>query len=174
MNFIRPEARAQIWRFREILSGGALAALGLWFVLGHGLTVWLGYAALVFAAGLIVVGAQRARFRTGGGGAGVVAIDEGQVAYFGPMSGGVVALADMNRLTLDPTGHPAHWLLESATHPPLYIPVNAEGSDVLFDAFSALPGMRTEYMLATLRSHATFPTVIWEKASDKPQHLRLH
>lgn len=174
MNFVRPEARAQLWRFREILAGVGLAALGLWLVTGPGLTLWLGYAAWAVAAGLIVVGVQRARFRTGGGGPGVVAIDEGQIAYFGPMSGGVVALADLERLTLDPTQHPAHWLLESASQSPLYIPVNAEGSDVLFDAFAALPGMRTGQMLAEMRGRATYPVVIWEKVSARPQNLRLH
>lgn len=174
MSFVRPEARAQLWRLREILSGTILGALGLWLALGQGLAAWLGYAVMLIAAGLVVVGIQRARFRIGGGGPGVVAIDEGQVAYFGPLSGGVVALADLERLTLDPAGSPAHWRLDSGAQPTLYIPVNAEGADQLFDAFAALPGMRTEYMLATLRGGSTRATVIWEKPSDRPQHLRLH
>ncbi|WP_050929278.1 hypothetical protein [Aestuariivita boseongensis] len=174
MSFVRPEARATLWRFREILSGTGLGALGLYLAAGRGLTVWLGYAALVVALGLIVVGFQRTRFRTGGGGPGVVGIDEGQIAYFGPLSGGVMALADMERLTLDPTAQPAHWLLESKEHPPLHIPVNAEGSEKLFDAFAALPGIRTERMLAELRGRATYPVVIWERALTRPVHLRLH
>jgi len=174
MSFIRPEARAAMWRVREILAGNGLAAIGIWLALGHGLTVWLGYAAVIIAIGLIVVGIQRARFRTGGGGPGVVGIDEGQIAYFGPLSGGVVAVADLERLTLDPTGQPAHWLLESSMQAPLQIPVNAEGSEKLFDAFSALPGIRTERMLAELRGRATYPVVIWEKSSARPANLRLH
>lgn len=174
MSFVRPEARAAIWRLREVLAGGGLAALGLWLVLGRGLTVWLGYGAMIVALGLIVVGVQRARFRTGGGGPGVVAIDEGQVAYFGPLSGGVVALADMTRLTLDPGAHPAHWTLESEAQPALQIPVNAEGSERLFDAFAALPGMRTERMLSQMRSAGTHPVVIWQRAQTRPAHLRLH
>lgn len=163
-----------MWRFREILSGVALGTLGLYLALGRGLTVWLGYAAIVVALGLIIVGIQRARFRIGGGGPGVVGIDEGQIAYFGPLSGGVVALADMERLTLDPTAQPPQWLLESTAQPPLHIPVNAEGSDKLFDAFAVLPGIKTERMLAELRGRATYPVVIWEKASARPAHLRLH
>lgn len=174
MSFVRPEARAAMWRLREILSGLGLTVLGLWLASGYGLTVWLGYLAIIIAAGLIVVGIQRARFRTGGGGPGVVGIDEGQIAYFGPLSGGVVALADMERLTLDPTAKPAHWLLESSAQPPLHIPVNAEGSDKLFDAFAVLPGIRTERMLAELGGRATYPVVIWEKASARPVHLPLH
>lgn len=174
MSFVRPEARAAMWRFREILSGIGLGALGVWLALGRGLTVWLGYAAVGVAIGLIIVGLQRARFRTGGGGPGVVGIDEGQIAYFGPLSGGVVAVADLERLTLDPTAQPAHWTLESSAQPPLYIPVNAEGSEKLFDAFSVLPGIKTERMLSELRGRATYPVVIWEKSSARPANLRLH
>lgn len=174
MSFVRPEARAALWRFREILSGAGVGALGVWLALGRGLTVWLGYAAIGVAIGLVIVGLQRARFRTGGGGPGVVGIDEGQIAYFGPLSGGVIAVADLERLTLDPTAQPAHWLLESHAQPPLHIPVNAEGSEKLFDAFSVLPGIKTERMLAELRGRATYPVVIWEKSSARPANLRLH
>ncbi len=174
MSFVRPEARVALWRYREVLSGVGLGALGLWLALGRGLTIWLGYAAIGVAIGLIVVGIQRARFRTGGGGPGVVSIDEGQIAYFGPLSGGVLAVADLERLTLDPTAQPAHWVLESASQQPLHIPVTAEGSEQLFDVFAVLPGMKTERMLAELRGRATYPAVIWEKSSARPAHLRLH
>lgn len=174
MSFIRPEARAALWRLREVLAGAALGALGGWLALGYGLTVWLGYAALGVALALILVGIQRARFRTGGGGAGVVAIDEGQIGYFGPLTGGVLSLADLDRLTLDPSGSPAHWVLEAGSVPALHIPVTAEGAEVLFDAFASLPGLRTERMLAELKRGGAHPVVIWERKSERPAHLRLH
>ena len=174
MSFVRPEAQAAMWRVREILAGVALGALGVWLSLGIGLTVWLGYALLGVALALLIVGVQRARFRLGGGGPGVVAVDEGQIGYFGPLTGGVLSLADLDRLILDPTGHPAHWILERNGQLPLQIPVNAEGAEALVDAFAALPGLRTERMLAELRGRTEHPVVIWEKQSSVPQHRQLH
>ena len=174
MSFVRPEATAALWRVREILVALGLGGLGAWLALGYGLTVWLGLALIGVAAALLIVGIQRARFRIGGGGAGVVAIDEGQVGYFGPMTGGVLSLADLNRLTLDHTAHPAHWVLEAGSTPALYIPVTAEGADALFDAFAALPGLRTEKMLAELRRGGPHPVVIWEKVPTRPANLLVH
>ncbi|MEI4232471.1 hypothetical protein [Roseovarius sp. D22-M7] len=175
MSFIRPQARAALWRWREALSGTGLAALGLWWVLGlGGLLHWLGYAVLIIAGAVLVMGVQRARFRNGAGGPGVVRVDEGQVAYFGPLTGGVVAIRDLDSLTLDPSGHPAHWVLSQRGAPDLHIPVNAEGAEALFDAFAALPGLRTEHMLAQMRRLPDYPTVIWQKVSPVTSAIRLH
>jgi len=110
----------------------------------------------------------------GGGGPGVVQVDEGRILYFGPLSGGTVAAADIERLTLDPTARPAHWVLEHAGQPPLFIPVNAAGAEALFDVFSALPGLKTERMLGELRRRARHPVVIWERRRLRPVGQRLH
>jgi hypothetical protein len=175
MSFIRPEARAEIWRWREALAGLATAALGLWWIVGPGgLLGWLGLALCLAGAALCVVGYQRGRFRGGGGGPGMVQVDERQIIYFGPLNGGTIAVADLERLALDPTGSPAHWVLDQPGHSPLFIPVNAEGADALFDVFATLPGMRTERMLAELQGRAVHPVVIWERRSMRPAHQRLH
>ena len=95
-SFLRPEARATLWRWREVLVGSLIAALGLWWAVNSfGPVRWI--AALVILGGLLsVVGAvQRLRFNTGGGGAGVVQVDERRLAYFGPLTGGVVDLGDL-------------------------------------------------------------------------------
>jgi len=175
MTFIRPDARAALWRWREVLTGAGLACLGLWWTLGlTGILHWLGYAVLLVAGAMTIMGVQRARFRHGGGGPGVVRVDEGQVAYFGPLTGGVVAIRDLDSLTLDPSGHPAHWVLSQSGAPDLHIPVNAEGAEALFDAFAALPGLRTEHMLAQMQRLPAFPTVIWQKAPPVSPTFRLH
>lgn len=175
MSFIRPDARAALWRWREVLTGAGLACLGLWWTLGlSGILHWLGYAVLMVAGAMTIMGVQRARFRHGGGGPGVVRVDEGQVAYFGPLTGGVVAIRDLDSLTLDPSGHPAHWVLSQSGAPDLHIPVNAEGAEALFDAFAALPGLRTEHMLAQMQRLPAFPTVIWQKAPAVTPAFRLH
>jgi hypothetical protein len=53
------------------------------------------------------------------------------------------------------------------------IPLGAEGAEALFDVFAALPGMRTERMLAEMRRDAPGHVVIWHRADHAPTHLRL-
>ncbi|MHA6263334.1 hypothetical protein ACXYMO_09040 [Arenibacterium sp. CAU 1754] len=175
MSFIRPEARAAIWRWRELLVGVGMIAVGASWALGPaGLLGWIGFAVIVAGISLSVVGIQRARFRGAADGPGVVTVDEGQITYFGPLSGGAIAAADLERVTLDPTANPAHWVLSQPDQPHLTIPVNAAGADALFDVFSSLPGIRTERMLAQMRDTTLHPVVIWERKSMRPPDHRLH
>lgn len=175
MNFIRPEASAALWRWREVLIGAGILLLGLYWIIGPGqLLGWIGGVSVLTGVGLCIVGFQRARFRGGTGGPGVVLVDEGQITYYGPLNGGVIATADLERLALDPTADPAHWVLDQPGQPALFIPVNAEGADALFDVFSALPGLKTERMLAELQGGSAHPVVIWERRSMRPASHRLH
>ncbi|MEP3917291.1 hypothetical protein [Ascidiaceihabitans sp.] len=179
MSFIRPEAATALRRWREALVGVAVLALAaLWLFGRPGLLQLMGYPLLMIAAVLIWVGVQRARFRTGAGGAGAVQVDEGQITYFGPLTGGATAVADLQRLTLDRALTPAHWRLDASDTPALLIPVNAEGADALFDAFARLPGLQTERMLTELTKGGTRSpnqaVVIWEKQPLRPPHARLH
>lgn len=170
MSFIRPEATQSLMRWRETLIGAAVIGLGAWWGFGlSGILSWTGLALIPMGAALAFVGVQRARFRSGTGGPGIVQIDEGRVAYFGPLTGGIVDLAEMTQLKLDPTGTPAHWVLSQPGQPDLFVPVTAEGSDTLFDAFATLPGLPTQKMLAALSSHSGDPVLIWQ-ASQKRLH----
>lgn len=165
MSFIRPEASAAVWRWREVLVGIAVAVLALWWLAGpQGLLGWIAPVLLVAAGALIMVGLQRGRFRGAGNGLGAVQVDEGQVTYFGPLTGGAVALRELSRLKLDGSLRPAHWMLEQKDGPALMIPVDAAGADALFDAFATLPGLRTERMLAQLQDKPDAAVVIWERA----------
>lgn len=173
--FFRPEAKAAIWRWREVLVALAMALLGLWWAIGPGGLLALPGVALVLAGGALgFVGVQRARFRTDGGGAGAVQVDEGQVSYFGPLTGGIVALRDLERLSLDRSARPAHWLLDAPGQDSVMIPVNAAGADALFDAFATLPALKTERMLAELHSDNAQAVVIWERTPLRPAHAVLH
>jgi len=175
MNFIRPDAARAIRRWRESLVGIAVVILGLIWVFGRpGLLQFLGYPVVIIGVIFILVGIQRARFRTQDNGAGAVQVDEGQITYFGPLTGGATALADMERLTLDRNLKPAHWRLDSPGTPALLIPVNAAGSDALFDAFATLPGLRTERMLSEMNTSEHQAVVIWERSPLRPAHVRLH
>ncbi|MEM9698117.1 MAG: hypothetical protein AAF943_04935 [Pseudomonadota bacterium] len=162
-------------RWREVLIGLALACGGIYVALGSGpLLAMLSYA--VSAGGIILtwLGVQRGRFRGADGGAGVVQVDEGQVTYFGPLSGGAVALREMESLILDGTMHPAHWQLIQPGQDPLTIPVDAAGAEALFDAFTSLPGLKTERMLGSLQQTPPQAVVIWHRGPLRPEGALLH
>ncbi|WP_338549176.1 hypothetical protein [Roseovarius phycicola] len=162
MSFIRPEAAANLFRWREALIGLAVLALGAWWALTlNGILSWVGMAFCVAGLVLTVTGLQRGRFRSNTGGPGIVQIDEGRVTYFGPLTGGSIDLSEMTELALDPTGQPAHWRLSQPGQPQLFIPVSATGNDALFDAFSSLPGLRSETLVAAANNKLTIPTRIW-------------
>ncbi|MEO0774388.1 MAG: hypothetical protein AAFZ04_14560 [Pseudomonadota bacterium] len=164
MSFIRPEARAALWRWREVLAGASGVVFGLWWLLtGASLTRWVGGAVALASLALVVAGVQRGRFRGQSGGLGVVRADEGQVAYFGPLTGGVVALSEMQELRYDATGKPGHWVLAQPGQPDLFIPVNAEGADALFDIFVRLPGLKTERLLSVMGTTGKSQTVLWQR-----------
>ncbi len=168
--FLRPEARAALWRWREVLISAGICVLGLWWAAAaYGVMRWLGAIVALIGLALGVAAVQRLRFAQGGGGAGIVQINERRLAYFGPLTGGVIDLDDLTRVDLDPTGHPAHWLLTGHGAQTLAIPVDAEGADALFDVFAALPGIRTERMLDVLRRTQVARVTIWQAP-----RLRLH
>ncbi|MFT6675485.1 MAG: hypothetical protein ACJAVM_001677 [Sulfitobacter sp.] len=175
MSFFRPEAQAQVWRWREVIVAVFVVALGGWLISGPGLLLAIpGYALVCGGAALAWLGVQRARFRGADGGAGAVQVDEGQVSYFGPLTGGVVALRELDSLSLDGAMFPAHWRLTQSGVPPLLIPVNAAGAEALFDAFATLPGLRTERMLSLLKANSHQSVVIWQRHPVKQKPQLLH
>lgn len=164
-DFFRPEARAVIWRWRDVIVACCIMTLGLWWAWGSfGILRWLGAALTVFGAVLIFTGFQRARFRQGAGGPGVVQLDERRLSYFGPLSGGMIALEDISKLEFDPFGHPApHWVVTGPELAQIAIPTTAEGAEALFDVFAGLPGIRTEALLTVLSRTPDTRVVIWER-----------
>lgn len=173
-DFIRPEIRAGILRWRECLVAFGLLILAFWFWRAGGLLAYLAPLVALGACALGWLGLQRARFRKSGEGAGVVQVVEGQISYFGPETGGAVAVNDLQRLILDNTATPPHWRLSQRGLPELAIPVDARGSDALFDAFSHLPGLRTERMLTEMQRQNPQAVVIWERTPLRPKAARLH
>lgn len=170
----RPEAIRRLRRWRSVLIALGVMALGLWCALASfGAMVWIGGAVALAGSALAIAAVQRMRFERGPDGPGVVRVDEGAIAYFGPLTGGVVARSEMTALALDRTGHPAHWVLSQPGQDDVMIPLGAEGAEALFDAFAALPGMRTERMLAEMRRDTPGHVVIWHRDGHAPVHLRL-
>ncbi|MGO4915327.1 hypothetical protein [Pseudogemmobacter sp. W21_MBD1_M6] len=170
MSFIRPAARARLWRWREAVAGLVLGLLGIWLaVAGIGFVRILGTCVVIAGAVLVFAGLQRARFRIGSGGPGVVQIDEAQVTYYGPLNGGVISLGAVTLIELVGAGVAQHWRLTEPGAPPLSIPTKAEGADLLFDAFATLKGLDVPRMLNALADNAEHPVVIWRK-----EPARLH
>lgn len=160
---IRPEVQALFVKYREAIIGVLVTLLGLYWTTSVGLLQWVGVAVALGGAVLVFTGIQRARFRSHGGGPGIVTLDEGEVSYFGPFDGGAVSMREMTMLSLDPTAIPPVWILSQGGQKDLYIPVNAEGADRLFDAFATLPGIRTDHLLSALNRGADDVVVIWAK-----------
>lgn len=173
MSFIRPELRAAAWRWREALSGVAIAAFGLWWVSKTAaLMTWIGFGVVLLGLALALTGIQRGRFRSPGDGPGLVRVTEAQIAYMGPLTGGMIALDLIDAISLDPTGKPLHWVLVGRDGTQLHIPVNAAGSEALLDAFAQLPDFRTETVLDGLARPGRAARVLWRRAPP-PERGRL-
>lgn len=164
-NFIRPELRQKIWRWREAMFGLFMAACGmLWVVTQQGVLAAVGISLAIVGALIIFAGIQRTRFRVGRGGPGVVKVDERQVTYYGPHDGGSVSIDALESVMLEPKAKPsAEWILKESGGQPLHIPVNAENAELLFDVFAALEGIKTENMLTQLHAEPEKRVTIWQQ-----------
>lgn len=170
--FLRPEARAVLWRWREVGFAAVVLAIGLrWGLTTFGALQIVGWVMVVAGVAMGVVALRRLRFAQGGGGPGVVQINERRLAYFGPLSGGVMDVDDLIRLELDGSARPAHWRLTGQGEQ-LDIPVNAEGADALFDVFASLPGLKTDRMLDALAKKPDVLVLIWQ--AKAPDFARLN
>ncbi|KPQ06755.1 MAG: hypothetical protein HLUCCA12_09110 [Rhodobacteraceae bacterium HLUCCA12] len=162
---IRPEALHRLREARDALIGLALIGVGLWLILRPGV-ILPGLGAFVALAGLAlgVVGLRRARFLARGEGPGVVQVVEGQIGYFGPRTGGVVALDEIARLSLSADGR--DWLIRAGDGRVLTIPRAARGAEALFDAFASLDGLDIAQLLRRIEGapyQADQP--IWQRPS---------
>lgn len=167
-DFLRPQARAVLWRLREVAVALAVAGAGLWWGLSaFGFVRWLGWALVALALGLMLAALQRLRFGQRSGGPGIVQVVERRLAYFGPLTGGVIDLDDLRQLALDGSGVPVHWLLSGADGQVVAVPINATGADALFDAFAALPGLSAERLIAAVQSPPAGRLILWQAARER-------
>ena len=164
-DFFRPEVRAFFLHWREVIFAGALAFFGIWWALtGIGITQWLGVVFSVLGVAWAVAALQGARFAQDGDGPGVVQIRERRLAYFGPLDGGVMDVADLSKLEIDPTSHPdPSWVLTSIEGQVIAIPINAAGAEDLFDVFAALPDIKTHTVLDVLSHTPDARVTVWSR-----------
>ncbi|MEM8580688.1 MAG: hypothetical protein AAGF50_05775 [Pseudomonadota bacterium] len=172
MAFLRPEAVAQILRWREALGALFAIAIGLWMLRDSGSVVrGVGVVVALVGAGLFVNALRRLRFATADDAPGVVVLDEGQVSYLGPVTGGAIALRDLAVLRLRSDKSRKIWFLIDTQGNALAIPHGAKGEAALFDAFAALPGMDMTELLAKLEAKGDASVVVWQRtgASTGPR-----
>lgn len=172
---IRPEVVALFRRYSGALGTGVIVLVGVWLMaLG-------GY--VLFPLGLIIGGVgviltvnalRKARFTQDITAPGIVELDEAQIGYFAPELGGFLSLVELVELRIITLRGRRVWRLKQADGQALLIPVDAAGSDRLFDAFANLPGMETSALVAALQSPALPESalslaaetrVIWRKQS---------
>ncbi|WP_114965746.1 hypothetical protein [Alkalilacustris brevis] len=167
MTLIRPELRARLYHWREVIIAAAIMALGAW-IAGGGGPLLLGIGVLLVLTGLALgINAwRRLRFASDGQAPGVVQVVEGQIAYFAPEQGGFAALDDLAELRLEP-GPPGGvgpvWVLEQTGAEALRIPVAASGADQLFDAFASLPGIDMNALSAAVAEQVPRARVLWRR-----------
>lgn len=176
MSLIRPAAAATLRRLSEVLAAAALTGLGLWFLALGGWILWpLGGVVAVMGLAWAVQALRRLRFRQPAAAPGIVEVDEKQVGYLSPDLGGFVSLDELSELRMVRLRNRRFWRLKQSDGQALLVPVDAEGSDRLFDAFAALPGMDTQALVAALETPAptggTLPApaesigpVIWRRS----------
>lgn len=150
---IRPELRAQLFRWREVIYAAATVLVGLWLIrLGGLVLIPAGLALMALGLGWAIAAWRRMRFAQDIDAPGLVEVDEGQVGYLGPTFGGYVALPDVVELRLMSLHGRRMWRLRQMDGQALMIPVDAAGAERLFDAFATLPGIDMAAVVGALHA----------------------
>ena len=148
---IRPDLRERMERWSEPALGAAVLALGLWTATRGG---WLlaagGGRVAALGAGWLVLALRRLRFRGQGDAPGLVELDESRITYMGPQIGGSISLDELTEIRLLSLRGRRAWRLRQADGQVLLVPLDAAGAEVLFDAFSSLPGLSSAALVAAL------------------------
>lgn len=155
MSFIRPELSAAARRWREVLAGLSLLALGGWAASKGGyLLTPLGLALFAIGGAWALTAWRRLRFQQEGEAPGIVRVTEAQIAYYGPRVGGFIGLPELSEIRLLTLRGRRIWKLKQADGQLLHIPVESDGAEALFDAFAILPGIDMAALVAALGSDA--------------------
>ncbi len=168
MSLIRPEARAILWRARDLIFGGILFCLGFYALTSNAWpTKLFGGVVMVAGCALLTVGFRRLNFPSGDGGPGVVEVDERQISYFGPQGGGAVSLEALSEVRIVTTGEgplvtDLHWIFMQKDGTLLQIPGDAAGTETLFDALSVLNGVDHASAAAAFASTEPAMFTLWK------------
>jgi hypothetical protein len=126
------------------------------------------------AAGWTVIALRRLRFLRPVTAPGLVEVDEGQVGYFGPTFGGMIALSDLSELRLCEWHGARQWRLATGDGQVLLIPTEAQGAERLHDAFATLPGIDMAALARSLTARAAPLAPLWTRAMPPVPLRRIH
>lgn len=176
MSFVRPDLRRRLARWSELAAALAAAlAGGLIMRMGGFLFLPVGAVLTLLSLGWALTALRRLSFQREVAAPGLVEVVEGQVGYYGPTFGGMIALADLAELRLSEFHGALQWRLRTVADEVLLIPVDAAGAERLYDAFATLPGIDMAALSAALdKGAATLP--LWRRAQPAPMppQRRLH
>ena len=152
---IRPEVQRLFRRWSEPALGTVVLAMGLWAATRGG---WLlaatGGLVVTLGAAWAILGLRRMRFQGAADVPGMVELDEGRIRYLGPRLGGEISLADLAEIRLLTLRGRRVWRLRQGDGLVLLVPLDAAGAELMFDAFSTLPGLGSAALVAALTGPA--------------------
>lgn len=179
---LTPERRAFLSRWQEVLVAGGIILAGLWIATRGGLILGpAGALVMALGAGLGWQALRRLRFTRAAGGAGIIEVDEAQIAFMGPETGGFVSVRELVEIRLIRVGGRHSWRLKQADGQALLIPLGAAGSAALHDAFATLPGIDMGALLAAIEAAGAEAVAepglappLWRRPVSQAGAPRLH
>ncbi|MDT2033901.1 MAG: hypothetical protein RMX61_07245 [Planktomarina sp.] len=168
MSFVRPEAISYFQNYRGFILSAMIVIAGVYILASSfGTTRIAGGVILII--GLLVGhdAYRRFKFPDGRGGLGVLEVDERRVSY---LFGGIETSISMDSLDRIELHRSVKGLVTWIFYGPdgmLSVPGDAEGTDALFDALVALPGIN--YSQAEAAMQGTDPDIflIWQRNRAK-------
>ena len=168
MSFVRPEAISYFQNYRGFILSAMIVIAGVYILASSfGTTRIAGGVILII--GLLVGhdAYRRFKFPNGRGGRGVLEVDERRVSY---LFGGIETSISMDSLDRIELHRSVKGLVTWIFYGPdgmLSVPGDAEGTDALFDALVALPGIN--YSQAEAAMQGTDPDIflIWQRNRAK-------
>ena len=118
-----------IWR--ETIVAIMFAGLGLyWTIYSYGTLYFVGYGVLITGIIFAYVGYQRTSFKRTEPGGGIVEFTEGQISYFGPKTGAIFSVEEIECLSIYKSNTSSTWIIERTAGNKVEIPTNVEGNEV--------------------------------------------
>ncbi len=157
MSPIRPELQAMLVKWREPIALVGAGLLGLWIATRTGTAITIvGLALVLTAAALLVPAIRRVRLASGEDGAGVVEINERQLAYLSAGGGGLLSMDLLTEVRL--AG--GMWHLSDSEGNRLQIPTDARNAHDLLEEILLLPGLDAARTVRALRARED--VILWQ------------
>jgi hypothetical protein len=173
VRFFRPAVSRFLVKWSEPLIMAVVLFLGLWMYFrahsaANATLLVVASIVIVAALALLFVAIRRVRLHTEKRGFGVVEVEERNITYYGPDTGGQVSLDDLVSIEVV-TARAAgfvdvtYWQLTDRWGSVLIIPAGAEGSDAMVDSFAALPGLKYDLIITAMAAADDAVFTIWKK-----------